>query len=62
MAYKDLVTEDRIRFVGKKVKYKGGIHTIIDVDYNGSLIIDLKARFTDDTAVYRFDPDIEVIL
>lgn len=58
--YKDLVAEDRERFIGKKVKYEGGIYTIVDVDYNGALYIDLEGRFTDTTAVSRFDTNIEI--
>lgn len=60
MTYKELVAEDRTRFIGKKVKYEGGIYTIVDVDYNGALMIDRETRFTDTTAISRFDPNIEI--
>ena len=60
MTYKELVAEDRARFIGKKVKYEGGIYTIVDVDYNGALMIDRETRFTDTTAISRFDANIEI--
>lgn len=60
MTYKELVAEDRARFIGKKVKYEGGIYTIVDVDYNGALMIDRETRFTDTTAISRFDTNIEI--
>lgn len=60
MTYKELVAEDQARFIGKKVKYEGGIYTIVDVDYNGALMIDRETRFTDTTAISRFDTNIEI--
>ena len=60
MTYKELVAEDRARFIGKKVKYEGGIYTIVDVDYNGALMIDRETRFTATTAISRFDTNIEI--
>jgi len=60
MTYKEFVAEDRTRFIGKKVKYEGGIYTIVDVDYNGALMIDRETRFTDTTAISRFDTNIEI--
>ena len=60
MTYKELVAEDRARFIGKKVKCEGEIYTIVDVDYNGALMIDRETRFTDTTAISRFDLNIEI--
>lgn len=60
MTYKELVAEDKARFIGKKVKYEGGIYKIVDVDYNGALMIDKESRFTATTAISRFDANIEI--
>ena len=32
----------------------GNVYTVTDVDYNGALLIDKKAEFTETTAVSRF--------
>ena len=41
--------------IGMKVKYAGEDYTIVDVDYNGGLLIDKPAQFTETTAIYEFD-------
>lgn len=51
MDWKDYITDMKICWIGKRVRYDGGIYTVVDVDYNGALMIDKKARFTDTTAV-----------
>lgn len=61
MKYEELVAKDRARFIGKRVKFEGQIYDIVDVDYNGALMIDKEGRFTDTTAVSRFDPNIEIL-
>lgn len=61
MKYEELVAKDRSRFIGKRVKFEGQIYDIVDVDYNGALMIDKEGRFTDTTAVSRFDPNIEIL-
>lgn len=43
--------EMRRDWIGRKVIFEGQIYTVVDVDHNGSLLIDKKARFTDTTAV-----------
>lgn len=52
--YRELVEKDRAEWIGQKVLFKGEQYTVVDVDYNGALLIDKKARFTDTTAVSRF--------
>lgn len=52
MLYKDYIHSLQNEFVGKRIKYNGNIHTITQVDYNGIIHIDLKAQYTDDTAIY----------
>lgn len=49
--YKDWIAEKRKEWVGKKVTYEGKQYTVIDVDYNGGLLIDKPSQFTDTTAV-----------
>lgn len=49
--YREHIEELRSRWVGKDISYKGERHTIVDVDYNGSFLIDKPARFTDTTAI-----------
>lgn len=42
-------------WVGKRVLYLDGeIYTVVDVDANGALMIDKKARFTETTAVATY--------
>ncbi len=61
MAYNELVEKDRQSFVGKNVIYKGEPHKVVDVDYNGALLIDLRAQFTETTAVSRFDENLQIM-
>lgn len=49
--YKDFISKRKSEWVGKKVVYENQQFTVVDVDYNGMLLIDKKARFTDTTAV-----------
>jgi len=49
--YKDWIAEKRKEWVGKKVTYEEKQYMVVDVDYNGFLLIDKPAQFTDTTAV-----------
>lgn len=49
--YKDWIEEKRKEWIGKTVIWDGCEHKVIDVDYNGALLIDKKAQFTETTAV-----------
>ena len=49
--WKNYIEEMRKEWIGRIVKFDGIEYTVVDVDYNGSLMIDKKARFTDTTAV-----------
>lgn len=55
MTYKEYIENERKQYVGRKVMYCGSVYTIVDVDYNGFLMIDKKAEYTDTTAVSKFD-------
>lgn len=50
-SYKDWIRQRKLEWVGKKVTYEDQEYTVVDVDYNGFLLIDKPARFTDTTAV-----------
>ena len=49
--WKNCIEEMKKKWIGKKVIFEEEQHTVVDVDYNGSLLIDKKARMTDTTAV-----------
>lgn len=49
--YRDYIDSMKTEWVGVTVKYDGAVYQVVDVDYNGSLLINKKARFTDTTAV-----------
>lgn len=49
--WKEYIEGERAYWVGKVVHYKGKPYTVKDVDYNGALLIDLPARFTETTAI-----------
>lgn len=51
MDYKDWIGNLRKEWIGKIVDYEGEHYKVVDVDYNGFLLIDKKARFTDTTAI-----------
>ena len=57
MTYKEHIEELRREWIGKTVYYGGQPYTVLDVDYNGALMIDKPARFTETTAVgiYQLD-------
>lgn len=49
--WKNYIEEMKKKWIGKKVIFEEEQHTVVDVDYNGLLLIDKKARMTDTTAV-----------
>lgn len=49
--YKDWVVEMRAKWIGQEVEFEGCKYNVVDVDYNGALLIDKPAEFTDTTAV-----------
>lgn len=51
MTYRQHIEELRAEWIGREISYKGERHTIVGVDYNGSILIDKPARFTDTTAI-----------
>jgi len=51
MDYRDYITAKKKEWTGARVVFEGKEYTVVDVDYNGMLLIDKPARFTDTTAV-----------
>lgn len=49
--YSDYLKEMKKEWIGKSIKFDGCIYKVVDVDANGFLLIDRKARYTDTTAV-----------
>lgn len=49
--YASYISRMRKQWIGRKVTYNGGSYTVVDVDYNGGLLIDKRAKFTETTAV-----------
>lgn len=54
ITYREYIDAKRDIWKGKKVMFEGSTYTVVDVDYNGMLLIDKKARFTDTTAVESY--------
>lgn len=51
MTYKQHIENLKNKYVGKNYQYEGKIYKIVDVDYNGAILIDKKSEFNDTTAV-----------
>lgn len=54
MNYKEYIKHKKDKWIGKKVSYEGNEYTVIDIDYNGSLMINKMNDFNDTTAVTEF--------
>lgn len=51
MLYREWIENLRRFWIGRRVKYAGEDHIVVEVDYNGMLLIDKPAQFTPTTAV-----------
>ena len=49
--WKEYIEKLKRKWIGKEVIFENEKHKVVDVDYNGALLIDKKARMTDTTAV-----------
>lgn len=49
--WKGYIEKMKKEWIGKEVIFENEKHKVVDVDYNGALLIDKKARMTDTTAV-----------
>lgn len=52
--WKEYIERLKKEWVGKSVLFENKKYNVVDVDYNGALLIDRKARYTDTTAVSIF--------
>lgn len=52
--YREYIEKLKTEWIGKSVMYENKTYNVVDVDYNGMLLIDKKARYTDTTAVETF--------
>ena len=50
-SYRDWIEELKHKWAKKKVIYEGKKYTVVDVGYNGGLLIDKRNRYNDTTAV-----------
>ena len=51
MDWKDRIAQLRVEWTGRKVIYQGEQHTVVDVDYNGGLLIDRETMYNKTTAI-----------
>ena len=51
MTYREGIENMKKEWIGKKVRFRGDLYTVVDVDYNGSLMIDLPNQYNQTTAV-----------
>ncbi len=49
--YREYIEKLKNEWIGKKVIFEGKRYNVVGVDYNGMLLIDRKARYTEATAV-----------
>lgn len=40
MTYREYIDSLKEKWIGKKVEFCGSVYTVVDVDYNGGLLID----------------------
>lgn len=49
--YREYIEKLKSEWIGKSVIYENETYSVVDVDYNGMLLIDKRAKHTDTTAV-----------
>ncbi len=49
--WKEYIESLKRRWIGKTIKYESERYKVVNIDYNGMLLIDRKARFTETMAV-----------
>ena len=57
MTYRNYIEKMKAKWIGKKVRFEGNEYTVVDVDYNGGLLINKKAEYTETTAIDQFQLD-----
>lgn len=51
--YREYIENMKREWVGKCIKFDDSLYNVVDIDYNGFLLIDKKAQHTDTTAVEK---------
>ena len=49
--YRDWIAELKRKWVTKKVIYEGKEYGVVDVDYNGGLLVEKRNRYNETTSV-----------
>lgn len=52
--YREWIEELKTEWIGKEVIYENNKYKVVDIDYNGLILINKKAKHTETTAVERF--------
>lgn len=52
MTWKQHIENLKAEFIGRKVRYNGSVYTIVHVDYNGCIHIDMPSVHNNTTAVW----------
>lgn len=47
MLYREYIGKLKHEWTGKKVSYQGVVYTVVDIDYNGCLLIDKPKKYHD---------------
>ena len=47
MTYREYIEEMKTKWIGKKVRFEGKEYTVVDVDYNGGLLINKPNYYTE---------------
>lgn len=50
-SYQEYLRSMYAKYIGAQVRYNGRLHKVIDVDYNGMLLIDIPSDHAETTAV-----------
>lgn len=61
MDYRQYIADMKRKWVGQTVLYSGERYRVVDVDYNGMLLLNKPARFTDTTAVETYMLGLEAV-
>ena len=55
VGYSEYIEAKQKRWIGKKVWYDTDLYTVVDVDYNGMLLIDKPSCYAETTAVESYE-------
>lgn len=50
-SYQEYLRSMHAKYIGAQVRYNGRLYKVIDVDYNGMLLIDIPSDHAETTAV-----------